>query len=256
MQTLLDLTSYILISVVGGVAGAFLGLVIQYEVRCLKVRKNVLKAIKDLNIEDELAKCPVGLNAKLFNAIKTYLREHNMRDPFVGQGSVCAMIMLIAELREKGKVKPLQPVEKTEEPVKENQFGATKEDSAKTIKLSIGFGDWLERFLEKWGITEECDQLGLTQAYIDKHHLTFKELGAIILDNRHCDYKAEKYRVFANGKTGILTREQLIEANREIEAAAYGLKDSSYIVLHDNICRDVAEPWLFALVGYPLEEEK
>lgn len=161
----------------------------------------------------------------------------------------------ISRRKRRKEGKQPEPDETLDELVKENPSSASKvEDSAKTIKLSIGFGDWLERFLEKWGITEECDQLGLTQAYIDKHQLTFKELGAIILDNRHCDYKAEKYRVFGNGKTGILTREQLIEANRDIEAAAYSLKDSSYIVLHDNICRDVAEPWLFALVGYPLEE--
>lgn len=255
MQTILEPICNLLVSAVFCGVGLILGLIIQNEISWRKTRNNVLKAVKNLNIEDELARCPAGVDAKLFNAIKTYLREHNMRDPFFGQGAVINMVLLLTELRKKGKIKPVGEIDrKYYEPVTENQPNAVKfEDSAKTIKLSIGFGDWLERFLKKWGITEECDQLGLTQAYIDKHQLTFKELGAIILDNRHCDYKAEKYRVFANGKTGILTREQLIEANREIEAAEYSLKDSSFIVLHGNICRDVAEPWLFTLVGW---EEK
>ena len=70
-------------------------------------KKRVLKAIKDLDIEEELANCPTGVNAKLFNAIKTYLSEHNFNDPFVGQGSAFDMTLVIAELREKGKVKPV-----------------------------------------------------------------------------------------------------------------------------------------------------
>lgn len=80
-------------------------LVVYNKIQLRKVRKHVLKTIKELNIEDELANCICGVNAKLFIAIKTYLREHRMPDPFVGQGSALEMTLIIAELREKGKIK-------------------------------------------------------------------------------------------------------------------------------------------------------
>lgn len=202
MQTILDLTSYILISVVGGVAGAFLGLVIQYEVRVLKVRKNVLKAIKDLNIEDELAKCPVGLNAKLFNAIKTYLREHNMRDPFVGQGSVCEMMMLISELREQGKVKPLQPVEKTEESVKETP-----------VKLfdSSAFYQWLE----KWGFKKNLNMLQLMQYRLDEYQ---GNLGQVLHDSVYARPAANEYLVTIHGEYVIVDASTLTKMEADFYA--------------------------------------
>lgn len=131
MQTTLDFITAILTSAAGGFIGAFLGLTILHEVRCYRIRKNVLKAIKDLNIEDELAKCPFGVNAKLFNAIKTYLREHNFHDPFVEQGSAFAMTLLIADLRKKGEIKSLEIDRKFDELVKENPFGAFKNTEAK-----------------------------------------------------------------------------------------------------------------------------
>lgn len=93
--------------------GILLGKFIHDKISWRKTHKNVLKAIKDLNIEDELARCP-ALDAKLYLAIKTYLRDHGLRDPFIGPGSALDMSIVIADLREKRKIKPLEPVKKAE----------------------------------------------------------------------------------------------------------------------------------------------
>lgn len=93
--------------------GILIGKFIHDEISCRKTHKNVLKAIKDLNLEDELARCP-ALDAKLYIAIKTYLRDHGWRDPFIGPGSALDMTIVIADLRKKGKIKPLEPVKKAE----------------------------------------------------------------------------------------------------------------------------------------------
>ena len=97
--------------------GILLGKFIHDEISWRKSRNNVLKAIKDLNLEDELARDP-ALDVKFYIAIKTYLRDHGLRDPFIGPGSALDMTIVIADLRKKGKIKPLEPVEKSDEPVK------------------------------------------------------------------------------------------------------------------------------------------
>lgn len=112
MQTILNPITLAFIHAGCFGVGILLGKFIHDEISCRKTRKNVLKAIKYLNIEDELARCP-ALNAKLYIAIKTYLRDHGWRDPFVGPGSALDMTIVIADLRKKGKIKPLEPVNRS-----------------------------------------------------------------------------------------------------------------------------------------------
>lgn len=366
MQTILNSITFAFIYASCFGVGLLLGKFIHDEISCRKTRNNVLKAIKDLHLEDELARCP-ALDVKLYIAIKTYLRDHGWRDPFIGPGSALDMTIVIADLRKKGKIKPLEPVEKSDEPVTENpiklstnafsestflkwlvkwgfknnlnmfqlmqykldeykgdycrllkdmvysrpvaneylvtvhgeyvfvnqntladmeaDFESTNtihelhlfaipkdwvdetvrkhpeliladnqcdETSSKTIKLSIDFGSWLEQFLERLGITQDCDQPGMLKEYYERHELC-GGVKTIMLDFLHCPFTAEKYQVFARGKTGILTGEQLRKANEEIFDAGYSLGDNPSVIVHDNLAVDAAQPWRFALLGYPLE---
>lgn len=138
-----------------------------------KHRKNVLKAIKDLNIEDELARCP-ALDAKLYNAIKTYLWDHKMPDPFIGRGSALVMTIVIADLRKKGKIKSLEPVTKLDEPV--------KEDSSETpVAFSINA---FHRWLAKWGFKKNLNMLQLMQYKLDEYQGDYSCLVKDLVDAR------------------------------------------------------------------------
>ena len=159
MQTLLEPLFTIVIYTIGFSVGAVIGLLIHDGLQSRKHRKNVLKAIKVLNLEDELAKCP-ALDAKLYNAIKTYLREHGLPDPFVGQGSAFWLDWVIGDLRKKGKIKPLEPVKKLDEPV--------NEDLGENPIAFFSESNY-RRWLAKWGFKKNLNMLQLMQYKLDEY---------------------------------------------------------------------------------------
>lgn len=152
MQTILDFILHILAYSVGFGVGIIIGQIIYTEHQSRKTHKNVLKAIKDLNIEDELARCP-AISVKLYNAIKTYLRDHGWRDPFIGRGSALDMTIVIADLQKKGKIKPLEPV---------------KENLPSTSKVEDN-GDTLQKWKEKWQFKNNLNMLQLMQYRLDEY---------------------------------------------------------------------------------------
>lgn len=70
-------------------------------------KKRVLKAIKDLDIEEDLANCIVGCNARCDLAITNYFISHGWGTPFDSPFGHLALCCLIGELRAEGKVKQL-----------------------------------------------------------------------------------------------------------------------------------------------------
>lgn len=70
-------------------------------------KKRVLKAIKDLGIEEDLANCVVGCNLHCSLAIESYFAEHGWPMPYVGAWGNLELCRVINELRTKGKIKPL-----------------------------------------------------------------------------------------------------------------------------------------------------
>lgn len=159
MQTILNPITIAFVYAVCFGVGIIIGKFLYDEHRCYKIRKNVLKAIKDLNIEDELARCP-AIDAKLYIAIKTYLRNHNMPDPFIGGGSALDMTIVIAELRKKGKIKPLEPVTKLDKPV--------NEDLSENPIVLFSESNY-RRWLAKWGFKKNLNMLQLMQYKLDEY---------------------------------------------------------------------------------------
>lgn len=226
MQTTLYFITAILTSAAGGFIGAFIGLAILHEVRCYRIRKNVLKAIKDLNIEDELAKCPVGVDAKLFNAIKTYLREHNMRDPFVEQGSAFAMTLLIADLRKKGEIKPLEIDRKFDELVKENPFGAFKNTEETPSETPIAFSvSAFYRWLAKWGFKKNINMLQLMQYRVDEYQ---GDLGLLLKESVYARIPAKEYLVTIHGEYVLVDANTL--AKMEADFYAENVSPNSHLI--------------------------
>ena len=70
-------------------------------------KKRVLQAIKELDIEEELANCVAGCNLRCTIAIEQYFSEHDWGNPFVGAFGNLELCCLIGELRTEGKVKQI-----------------------------------------------------------------------------------------------------------------------------------------------------
>lgn len=75
-------------------------------------KKRVLKAIKALDIDDELSNCVAGCNLRCTLAIEEYFVKHDWGMPFVGPWGNLDLCCMIGELRAEGKVKPLKPIVK------------------------------------------------------------------------------------------------------------------------------------------------
>lgn len=92
--------------VIGGLIVSIVGAILN-RITHYWIKKRVLKAIKDLNIEDELASCVAGCNARCSLAIYKYFAEHGWGNPFVEAFGNLYLCCLINELRTEGKIKPV-----------------------------------------------------------------------------------------------------------------------------------------------------
>lgn len=70
-------------------------------------KKRVLQAIKELDIEEELANCVAGCNLRCTLAIEKYFSDHGWGMPFVGAPGSFELYYIIGELRTEGKLKPV-----------------------------------------------------------------------------------------------------------------------------------------------------
>lgn len=197
MQTISEPILFAVIYTVCFGVGIFIGKFLYDEHRCYKIRKNVLKAIKDLDIEDELARCP-AIDAKLYIAIKTYLRNHNMPDPFIGSGSVLDMTIVIADLRKKGKIKPLEPVEKSDELSKETPCDTRCEDGVSTLK----------KWMEKWQFKKNLNMLQLMQYKLDEYQGDYRRLLNDMVYSRPI---AKEYLVTIHGEYVFVSQNTLVD---------------------------------------------
>lgn len=95
---------------VGVVLGATIVVVCTSIFSSYRTKKKILNAIKTLNLEDELSRCPFGCNAELYRKItaqsKCYLHA-------------LSLTMIINELRSEGKIKPMAPKEELQKVIDE-----------------------------------------------------------------------------------------------------------------------------------------
>lgn len=68
-------------------------------------KKRVLKAVKELGIEDELAENVAGCNARCLLAIEQYFITHRWGTPFVGGLGTFKLCYLLSELRKENRIK-------------------------------------------------------------------------------------------------------------------------------------------------------
>lgn len=205
MQTILNpiTVAYIYAACLG--VGILLGKFILEEISWRKSRNNVLKAIKDLNLEDELARCP-AIGVKTYNAIKTYLWDHGWHDPFIGPGSAFDMAIVIADLRKKGKIKPLEPIEKSDEPVTENPIKLSTSEFSESIFL---------RWLVKWGFKNNLNMFQLMQYKLDEYQGDYCRLLRDMVYSRPI---ANEYLVTVHGEYVFVNQNTLVDMEADFES--------------------------------------
>lgn len=218
MQTILTPITISFINIGCFIVGILLGKFIHDEISWRKTHKNVLKAIKDLNIEDELARDP-ALDVKLYIAIKKYLRDHGWRDPFIGPGSALDMTIVIADLRKKGKIKPLEPV--NENPIK---LLEPAEESPRETPIAFSVSAFY-RWLAKWGFKKNINMLQLMQYRVDEYQ---GDLGLLLKESVYARIPAKEYLVTLHGEYVLVDADTL--AKMEADFYSENVSPNSHLI--------------------------
>lgn len=129
-------------------------------------KKRVLQAIKELDLEEELANCVAGCNLRCTIAIEQYFSDHGWGMPFVGAPGSLELYCIIGELRTEGKLKPvydnLMSMKKKSDGHKNAVMLRKAEESDKRSNL--------EDYIERWGFRKgvEIDMFAITQQRLDE----------------------------------------------------------------------------------------
>lgn len=204
-------------------------------------KKRVLKAVTELDIDEDLANCIAGLDARCTIAIEQYFIKHGWGKPFVGADGTLELCCLLNELRTEGKLKP----------VYDNLMVLNKKSdghkNAVTLRKAneTDIRSRLEDYIERWGFKEgvEVDMFDLTQRRLDE----LKDIYALIRDvtvtpdNLIQWEPSEKYYVTIRGYVLLVDYDKMREMAIDLECTCGSLYKlialpESYVNehLHDN----------------------
>lgn len=129
-------------------------------------KKRVLQAIKELDIEEELANSVAGCNLRCTIAIEKYFSEHGWGMPFVGAPGTLELCCIIGELRTEGKVKPVYDNLMSMKKKSDGHKNATRLRKAKEADVQSN----LEDYITRWGFREgiDIDMFTITQKRLDE----------------------------------------------------------------------------------------
>lgn len=96
--------------IVGSLLGVIIAIVCMSIVSSRRQKKKILNAIKTLDLEDELSRCPFGCNAELHRKITAHSQCYI---------NALSLTMIINELRSEGKIKPMAPKEELQKVIDE-----------------------------------------------------------------------------------------------------------------------------------------
>lgn len=129
-------------------------------------KKRVLQAIKELDIEEELANCVAGCNLRCTIAIEQYFSEHGWGNPFVGAPGSFELYCMIGELRTEGKLKPVYDNLMSMKKKSDGHKNAVMLRKAKEPDIQSN----LEDYITRWGFREgvDIDMFNITQQRLDE----------------------------------------------------------------------------------------
>lgn len=145
---------------------AVLVYVIWSRFRHYLLKKRVLTAIKDLDIEEDLANCVVDLDARSGLAIRQYFNNHGWYHPFEGSLGHLGLCCILSELRTEGKLKPVYDNLMSMKKKSDGHRNAVMLRTAKETDIRSR----LEDYIARWGFKEgvEVDMFDLTQKRLDE----------------------------------------------------------------------------------------
>jgi len=234
------IVGFIIISIVLSIVELLWGL---YKHRLIK--KRVLKAIQELNIEEELANCVAGCNLRCTIAIEQYFSEHGWGNPFVGAFGNLELCCLINELRTEGKVKPVYDNLMSMKKTSDGHKNAVMLRKAKESDIKSN----LEDYITRWGFREgvDIDMFNLTQQRLDELNNIYALTRDVIVspDNLAKWEQSSKYYVTIRGYVLLVDYDKMREMAIDLECTCGSLYKlialpESYVNehLHDNGCQN------------------
>ena len=129
-------------------------------------KKRVLQAITDLCIEEDLASCVAGCNARCTVLINQYFAKHGWDMQFVGGSDNLYLCGLISELRTEGKLKPVYGNLMSMKKKSDGHKNAVMLRNAKEPDIRSK----MEEYISRWGFREgiEINMFNLTQRRLDE----------------------------------------------------------------------------------------
>lgn len=206
------------------------------------IKKRVLKAIKDLDIEDELANCVAGCNARCDIAIRQYFVVHGWGAPFEEPFGHLGLCCLINELRTEGKVKPVYDNLMSMKKKSDGHKNAVMIRNAKGTDIRSK----LEDYIARWGFREgvEIDMFNITQQRLDELNNIYALISDVTVTPENVLYnwsKSEKYYVTIRGYVLLVDYDKMREMAIDLECTCGSLYKlialpESYVNehLHDN----------------------
>lgn len=206
------------------------------------LKKRVLTAIKDLDIEEELANSVAGCNARCNIFIKQYFIKHGWGMPFGGADGNMELCCILNELRTEGKLKPVYDNLMSMKKKSDGHKNAVMLRNAKEPDIRSR----LEDYIARWGFKEgvEIDMFDLTQRRLDELHNIYALINDVTVtpDNLFYNWnKSEKYYVTILGHVLLVDYDKMREMAIDLECTCGSLYKlialpESYVNehLHDN----------------------
>lgn len=187
------------------------------------IKKRVLAAIKDLDIEEDLANCVVGLDARSDLAIRYYFTSHGWGTPFEGSLGHFGLCCLLNELRSEGKLKP----------VYDNLMSLKKKSDGHKNAVMLrkanetDIRSRLEDYIARWGFREgvEIDMFDLTQRRLDELKDIYALSSDVVVtpDNLIQWEPSEKYYVTIRGYVLLVDYDKMREMAIDLECTCGSL---------------------------------
>lgn len=226
----------IIVSIVGWVWGLY---------KHSQIKKRVLQAITELDIEEELANCVAGCNLRCTLAIEQYFSEHDWGNPFVGAFGNLELCCLIGELRTEGKVKQIYDNLMSMKKKSDGHKNAVMLRKAKEPDIQSN----LEDYITRWGFREgvDIDMFNITQQRLDELNNIYALSRDVIVspDNLAKWEHSSKYYVTIRGYVLLVDFNKMREMAIDLECTCGSLYKlialpESYVNehLHDSGCQN------------------
>lgn len=204
-------------------------------------KKRVLQAIKELDIEEELANSVAGCNLRCTLAIEKYFSEHGWGMPFVGAPGNLELCCIIGELRTEGKIKPVYDNLMAMKKKSDGHKNSVMLRKAKEADVQSN----LEDYITRWGFREgiKIDMFNITQKRLDELNNLYALTRDVIVTPENIVQwdRSSKYYVTIRGYVLLVDYDKMREMAIDLECTCGSLYKlialpESYVNehLHDN----------------------